>query len=432
MNKVTPYKKILIVTYVFPPTAGAGVQRPVKFVKYMSLLGWASIILTVKNASVPVKDFELLKDIPNRIKIIRTRTFEPSYNLKQKIQKNKVTNSRLKCNIRNLLSKLLIPDAQILWWPSLIPKLIVAIINYRPDCILVTAPPFSCTIPTVFISKIFKIPVVVDFRDEWIFNRENMENASKGKIAKFTDNYFEKYVVTRCSGFTAATNSYINAIRERHPSCVEENLVVTNGYDEDDFNKIAAVKKVNSKIRITYAGTVWRATSLKIFVESLKKALSRDPSLRNRVEVNIIGRVVEEEKKYFEDFKTESVINLINYLSHKDLIDEIYKSDILLLTLTDLPGANRIIPGKAFEYIASGKQILALIPNGETEELLKECCNNKAIIRPNDKQEIINYLLNIKSVYHSRMENTGVAKYSRLAQTRKLLVFIESLISRGH
>jgi hypothetical protein len=329
----------------------------------------------------------------------------------------------------------MLPDPQVLWWPDLIIKLVRIIRTERPRILYVTAPPFSSFLPVIFVGKMMKIPVILDYRDEWSFSRDQSENAVKHFLARRLDSIFESYVVTRCTAFTAANASYISSIYTAYPSVrKEKGFVVTNGFDEEDFDVAvhqSPVTRSGKQINIVYTGTVWKATSLSNFVVALKKLLIIYPNLREVVRVNIYGRVVNTEQYYLVDNDLNGIVQMHGYIAHADLMSETMAADILLLTLSDLPGAGKIITGKAFEYMASGKHILAIVPDGETKKLLTENYNKLSLAEANDVDEIYGALVDIVANIESVREANGkdVSRFSRRLLTSKLADIFNNVVA---
>ncbi len=188
-------KKVLIISYNFPPVGGAGVQRPVKFVKYLRDFGWEPVVLSVANPSVPVTDESLLKDIPSSVKLYRAKTLEPSYSVKNRIAHHDANwLDKSFSLLKKTVSPFILPDVQILWWPGLLLKLLIILLYEKPDVLFVSAPPFSSFVPVVSISRLFRVPAVLDYRDEWSFSRENWENSIKSSLARKLDYKLERYV----------------------------------------------------------------------------------------------------------------------------------------------------------------------------------------------------------------------------------------------
>ncbi|OGU23037.1 MAG: hypothetical protein A2X85_14335 [Geobacteraceae bacterium GWF2_54_21] len=418
--------KVVIVAYGFPPVGGAGVQRPVKFVKFLRRFGWEPVVLTVSNPSVPLLDTSMQKDIPADIKIYKARTLEPSYKAKQTFKAAKDTGGGLKALIKKYLSMFLLPDPQILWWPGLVVELIKVIKTEKPACLFVTAPPFSSFIPVAAIGKLFGIPVVLDYRDEWVFSRNTWENSSRASIAFFLDKVMERFVLNNCQAFTTATQSYIESIVTHYGDDLKsKGTVITNGYDADDF--VIPVIEPGSNlesniINIIYAGTVWKATSLDSFCRCLSQFLVLNPSMKKHVRLKVYGRVVAEERACLEDENIKEVTECYGYIEHDKLVAEMFNADILLLTLSDLPGANKIIHGKAFEYMASGRHIFALLPEGEVQKLISEHYGNVTIVHPDDDKAIyqaLDYLINNIDVVRN-LRGKDVTGFLRENLTAKL------------
>lgn len=375
-------KQVLVVAYAFPPVGGAGVQRISKFVKYLPGFSWKPIVLTVKNPSVPVEDIGLLKDIPRDVQVIHTITFEPSYSSKMKfsdVKNQKLSGfSRLAQIVKRIIRKIaqyvLIPDPQILWWPGASLGMIKILRKKDTDIIFVSAPPYSSLLLAVFWGRIFKVPVVVDFRDEWIFYRNSSENAAKGKIFDWFDRKMEGWVLRNATLITVASPAYSKTILRDWPNLDQGKIsTITNGYDSDDFEGIKPIhrgKDDNDKFIIVYTGTVWKATSLKTFSRSLDRAIKNGIELNKKVILRIIGRVVNDELPVISEIGQRIAVQLYGYLKHEEAISHMLACDALLLTLTDMPGAEKIIPGKTFEYLAIQKPIIALVPEGACKEIL--------------------------------------------------------------
>lgn len=419
--------KILFISYNFPPVGGAGVQRPVKFVKYLRNYDWEPIVLTVANPSVPNIDKTLEKDIPFGVKIIKAKTYEPSYENKQEFGSSQhPVIAGIKLILKKVIYQVLLPDLQMLWWPGLIRSLIKTIKKERPRCLYVTAPPFSSFVPVVMIGIIFGIPVVLDYRDEWSFSRNTWENSNKSWFASFIDKKLEGFVISQCAAFTAANSSYVSSLEKLYPQkTIGKGYVITNGYDDDDF-QITAIHRIalrdHLKIAFAYTGTVWAATSFKYIILALNSILKEQSELALRVSLKIVGRIVDNEALLFDNDLMKKIVTLLGYLDHDRVIEELDSADVLLLTLSDLPGAEKIITGKAFEYMASGKHIFAIVPDGETKELLTNNYDNVTTANPSDIQSIINgFSMIINNIEEIRLKRgKKIPQFLRRNLTAKL------------
>lgn len=425
-------KKVVVIAYGFPPVGGGGVQRPVKFVKYLREYGWEPLVLTVSNPSVPIIDESLLVDIPEGTKIFLSKTLEPSYRTKQQfvgIQSSGKFSA--KGWLKKVVSPFLLPDIQVLWWPGLFWRLFQVIKNEKPACLFVTAPPFSSFIPAVALGKLFRIPVVIDFRDEWSFSRQQWEHTVKTALAFKVDRILEGYAVRHCTRITAANASYINSLTDEYPEVDQHKcVVITNGYDTDDFVDIEEDLEINDRVTIVYAGTVWKGNSLEAFCSALKLLLDKIPDLARMLRVKIFGRIVEGHMAYLSDPIFQDIIELHGYKDHADIIQEICSADALLLAMTDLPGANKIIVGKVFEYMATGKHIFAIIPKCETSIILFNNYSNMTVLHPDDIKGIcdkLNHLIaNINSIRQVKCDD--ISQFSRNFLTKELVSVFEDII----
>ena len=432
-------KKVLFVTYALPPVGGASVQRTTKFIKYLKNFDWEPIIVTAKNPSVPVFDANLVRDIPFGTKVFRTRTFEPSYGVKQLFSERKGINKSAdnKKKLFTFLKGLVMtPDSQVLWWPGLIWGLLKVIWKERVDCLFVSAPPFSSLVPVVFLAKVFQKPVVVDFRDDWHFYRSHIENAIKGRFARALDRVLERYVIWNCSAFTAATESYARNISKRNALPKSKKAyVITNGFDRDDFEthrQVSSEKMNIQKIHLVYSGTVWRATSLDSFLRAVDILLTEIPKCKEQLHITIAGRVVKSESVNFENKRLKDVVNLKGYVPHNEAISLLLSADVLILSLADIIGASEIIPAKVFEYMATGKRILAIVPEGETSSLLRKAYNNASVFPPGAIDSIATYLLELlakpKLLEEKKVDVSD--KYEREYLTGKLAGVLSSVAEK--
>lgn len=427
--------KVLVVAYSFPPVGGAGVQRPVKFVKYLPSFDWTPVVLTVENPSVPLMDQGLTKDIPAGIRIYKARSLEPSYQAKQSFAGSTPDRAPglLKRLVKRIVSGVLLPDLQVLWWPGLLRELWRVIRLEKPQCIYVTAPPFSSFLPVILVGKLLRVPVVLDYRDEWVFSRTSWENSSKSRLALWIDGLMERWAVKNCSAFVAATQSYVTNIGKHYGTdLLPKGRVITNGFDTDDFSFDSTTQNANhgERISIVYTGTVWKATSLEFFCQVIETLLTEQPQLRSKLHIKVFGRVVDSEKCYLQSGLVGEVTECHGYVDHEKVVLEMVGADLLLLTLSDLPGAERIMHGKVFEYMASGKHILAMIPDGEVKRLLmRDYGNTTIVVKPGDVPAAVSslkdLLVNIDEI--RAQKGNDVSAYQRKNLTGNLVEVLNSV-----
>lgn len=420
-----------MVSYTFPPTGGAGVQRIVKFIKYMRNYGYEPVVLTVKNASVPLHDESLLKDIPEGITIIKAKTLEPSYKVKNFIleKRKKEWKNYFELIIRNLL----IPDPQVLWYPGII-KNILQLRKKKPDLIFVTAPPFSSLIAGIFAKIILKRPLVSDFRDEWVgfLAGSFWSNLSGNKrISLFLEKLLERFVVKASDLIIVASPGYVDTFKLKYGRLVENKIhCITNGYDPSDFSFGPDRKKYadildKDKFNIVYMGTVWPAVSLKYFLDGAMKTESKE-----LINLIVIGRITANEEPVIESYSNNLNIIKLGYCYHEKAVQIANRADALLVTLSPVEGTERIIPAKIFEYMAFRKPIIAIVPNGSAGDILKEY-SGSLIIHPLDKENISIKCQELINKWQSKCLDTindNIEKHTREMKTKTLCSVLDGIL----
>jgi glycosyltransferase involved in cell wall biosynthesis len=430
-------KRVLIIAYNFPPVGGAGVQRVSKFVKYLVRFNWESEVVTTANPSVPLKDDGLLSEIPDGVRVHRTKTLEPSYVLKTNMASADASSasvvSRLKRIVTSVVRFFLIPDPQILWWPHTAITLFKLLKSRTYNVIFASGPPFSSLVLSVFLGRFFGVPVVVDFRDEWSFSRNNWENSTKSAFVKWFDRVMEKWVVKNANAITVASPAYRTSFMAEYQKLDTEKIhVITNGYDPDDFvvSEHNGVEPDQEKrfFNFVYTGTVWKATSLKPFVQALEALLEERPELRNRIRVRVYGRVVGEEAICMEPLRLDGVISLFGYVDHKEVVREMQAADCLLLTLADLHGSDKIIPGKTFEFMVGKPSVLAIVPPGECSAIISSI-PGFFVVHPNDDSSLKMKICELATMTNGNLEKSSSPDYSRIVLTEHLANVLSAVIS---
>ena len=248
-------KKILIISYYWPPAGGPAVQRVVKYVKYLSEFNYQPIVLTVENPQVQAYDNSLLKEIPAEVEVIKTKSFQPFgiYKKLLGIDKNtsipkqvisKSENESFKSKIsRFIRANIFIPDARIGWFPYLVNKGLKICKEKNIDVIFSTSPPHSVHLGAKKIAKKTKIKWIADFRDPWVDAYWNLD-MSKMAFAEKLDKIFEKNVLKSADTITTVSEELINLFQARQKNNYE---LLHNG-----FEKINLTKKTSAKFEILF------------------------------------------------------------------------------------------------------------------------------------------------------------------------------------
>ncbi len=430
-------KKVLFLTYAFPPWASAGTARPTKFAKYLTDYSWEPIVVTVKEKYIRNVDNHLLKDVHN-IKIHRTSCL---FNLRKTtnnfISSDSFNNApfrkkkKLKYFImrllrvigRSLVIKLLIPDAVILWLPFALLKSLQICHKNKVDVIYATGGPFSLFLTAYLVNKFTHISYVLDFRDPWV----KMETRMKyGLRAKF-ERVLERKVVENASRVISA-NEIMTEDFVKHYNYMGNSKFTTinNGYDPDDFDQLNLKKNsLNnnpSKVKITYTGSVYSANnrSPKNFLLAVKNLLNDYPEMKYLIQITFVGLIDTKWKNWIKTCKLSDIVLIQGYVLRSESIRFMKDSDILL----NLNETKNQIGQKIFEYMVTGKPILALTPpDGACARIIKET-NSGIAVPPDDIQEISDALYklicDVRSGKQIRPKKKNILKYQRSVLTKQL------------
>jgi hypothetical protein len=369
-------RRALFIAYTFPPVGGAGVQRTTKFVKYLPQFGWAASVLTVSNPSVPVRDESLCRDVPPSTNVVRARTFEPSYSTKAALVRGGIAAGR-RSIVRRALHRAVIgvlqPDPQILWNGPAFLAGMRALRNAPHDAIVASAPPFSTLLLGAALSRAANIPLVLDYRDEWGVSNRYWENRQLRGPSVVLQHAMETYVLRR-AGVVLATSPRSAGELEALCRAAGASAPVThifNGFDPEDFDSTAAPRRSTGTWRLVYTGTLYNLMSPEPLVQAIATLARSRPELAARIELVFAGRRAAEQAERLARIAAVCRLQTHDYLPHADAIALMRSADALCVLLSDLPGSDRVIPAKLFEYIASRRPILAIAPRGDVWDLLR-------------------------------------------------------------
>jgi glycosyltransferase involved in cell wall biosynthesis len=374
-------RNVLLVSYHFPPVGGAGVQRPVKFVKYLREFGWDPTVLVAENPSVPVFDPSLVKDLPEALRLIRARTLEPAYAAKQSLagQPGRSTWSPLRWvrqMVRGAASLALQPDPQVLWLPAAYRAARRALAATPHSAILATAPSYSNLLLGAWLKRQTGLPLVLDYRDEWDLSSHYLEHSRRDIWSQTVQQRMQRWILRQADAIVATTRRSTAHLLERARQAGSHafGACVYNGFDPCDFEpslEINATIPRSERFRIVYTGTLWNLTSIAPVVTALEQLLAERPDLAEQIELVAVGRKTPEQAALLARLNGTAVrLVTVDYCDHETAIAWMQSADALLLLLTDGPGADRVAPAKLFEYLAVGRPILGVVPNGETAEIV--------------------------------------------------------------
>ncbi len=427
-------KKVLIITYYWPPSGGSGVQRWLKFVKYLPSFGWKPYVFTPENPSFELKDESLLKDVPKEAEVIRFPIWEP-YSLfnflsgkRKESGKTFIPGSGKQSLFQKfsvwLRGNFIIPDPRVFWVRPSVKFLSEYLKENQITTIITTGPPHSIHLIGLKLKK--KNPSLkwlADFRDpwsEWGF----LDSIGAGVIAKALHRRLERKVLQAADKVITITPFYVKQFERLSGRTVN---LLTNGFDEADFKNFT-VKKTD-KFLIRHIGIVNEKCDPRPFMKALRQLCNENDEIKGSIVVEFVGEV---HPLFIEFVKTDPTLTTRTKFTatvpHRELIDIYGTSSMLLLILNGYKNAEGYMPGKLFEYLATGLPILGVGPSvGNAATVLNE---TKAGVMM-EGESIISMketlTLQFKNWKNETLSTKTVqsGKYSRRAVTEQLVELLE-------
>lgn len=435
-------KRVLFISYPFPPVGGAGVQRTTKFVKYLGHYGWQPSVLTVANPSVPAFDDSLLKDIPAGTVVCRAKTWEPSYAVKRTVSASNRNGSLDRGGARRLVggaarwlgNVLLQPDVQVLWMPEAVRQGRRLLRRAPHAAIVASGPPFSTFLIGAALSRHSGLPLILDYRDEWGLNYANSENRGLDPLSRRIQTRMQRQAIRVARALVATTQSSagtLDELRKKARSAADVTWIY-NGFDADDFPVEPETRLAkNERYRLTYVGTLWNLTTVGPLVEAVRRLAQRSPSLAAGLELVFAGRRTPGQQEMLDSLKALPCRVVEHpYVHHHEAINLVRCADGLCLLLANVPGAERVVPAKVFEYMAARRPILAIAPPGEAWSLLDDYPAAHRFA-PHDIEGICGFLANAIRDHGSGKFQASVrwngSRYDRKSQAGQLAQLLNSL-----
>ncbi len=425
-------KKLLVIVYYWPPCGGVGVQRWLRFIKYLPQHGWEPTVLTTKNGDYPAIDESLLSSVPKGIKIIRTQTptFSGMYRRFSKKDESKIPHGSLEINSTDSPFKkisiwirlnLVIPDARKIWNKFAYQAARKELLTNKYNAVITTGPPHSTHLIGLKLKKKYKINWIADFRDPWT-QMGYLKNVKRLKITSCFDGLLENKVVKTCDAVIAASQKIISDL-----SCSPDKIhLITNGFDPQDYKEITK-EKINRNFNLNYFGTLPPESNP---VSVLEAVIQLNKMGVTNTKMNFWGNISEEVKEQLNKFDDSGIVKFYKHIAHNKAIELMSNSSMLLLIINNVKNNEGIITAKIFEYMGSGVTILGIGPtNSEPATILQETGSGK-MFQYERVDEIADHIKTIYKLWQQGKEtgSKDIEKYSCVNLTKKLDVVLEKFI----
>ena len=411
-------KKILMIAYSFPPIAGGGVFRTLKFVKYLPTFEWQPIVLSIKKTKYKNMDKSLLKEIPDIVKTYRTITLE------NKVYRH--AGSFFGFNPKWYQ----IPCATFFeWYIFAVQKAKKIIKEEKPDVIYSTSPPITSLLIGLTLKQKIGLPWIIDFRDPWTqnFSKKYPSDAHK----KFEEK-LEKKVLIHADKIIVNTEANRIDLLKKYPDITKDKcIVITNGYDPEDFEDVK--KSKTSKFTIANVGSFYGSMNPENFLKAIQQLLTEKPNIKDKIKIVFAGHNDKKTTNLLKTTELKEIIDKKGYVSYKKSIEIMTNSDILLYILpSNNRDAERVLAQRIFNYLAAQKPILGLVPDGESANLIKKT-NSGVVVDPQNIEEIKQTISSMydkweQNTLHFDSNNSEVKKYDRRELIKMLTDAIEEIV----
>ncbi|MBI1804574.1 MAG: glycosyltransferase [Ignavibacteriae bacterium] len=412
------HRNVLVIAYYFPPMGLSGVQRTLKFVKYLPQFGWQPTVLTVTPTGYYAQDYTLLEEIhPLHIDVERVGSLDPNWLFRKK-GVVKMPSERMRKILTFFSDSLFIPDNKIGWKRQAVKAAEKLFEKKKFDIIFATAPPFTDFLIGAELAEKFRKPLVIDYRDVW---HEYPYKYYPTPLHRWMNARLEKKVLHRASRIITTNRRVKELILIRY-KFLEYNdvIIIPQGFDPGDFRSNAAAIQKSNKMRLTHAGVFYGDRSPIYFLQALKQVFSDAPYLKDRIEACFVGNFHESDMKLVRLMGLEGNVTVTGYLDHAHCVQYLQSSDVLWFMVNN----DRQSPGKLYEYLGARKPVLACVPSrGFVRQTLQEA-RGTIIVEPTDAKGIASAILQFYEQYAQKKlpqpKADVIEKYNRIELTREL------------
>lgn len=437
-------KRVLIISYYWPPTGGSGVQRWVKFAKYLPEEGWQPVIYTPENPEQLTKDTSLEAEVPEETEVIKTHIIEPYELYKKVLRKSGHSKEAVEVNPVNAQHKSLLqkaamwvrgnlfrPDPRCLWIRPSVRFLKKYLAEHPVDLIVSTGPPQSMHLIGLRLARETGLPWIADFRDPWtrIFYFKHLQ------MTKATERWHEKMekkVLDEASAVVAVSPLVQQEFQAMTDTPIE---LITNGFDECDFEGSECTEAYGGpekNFTITHTGLFAADGNPTVLWDVLSEKCAKDEQFRKFLKIKLIGKNDEQIIKALEDRGLKDMLEDMGYQPHSAAVQEQRTASVLILPLRKEPEYKAVLPGKLFEYLASFRPVLGIgQTDGAMAMILNETKTGK-VIDWEDKEGISEY---IEKCWERHLEGrlttegADLSHFTRRSLTRRMVQLFERLAS---
>lgn len=451
VSSVSQDRHVLVVAYLFPPIGGIGVQRALKFIRYLREFGYEPIVLTTEHAYSSTMDASLLDQIPKHIQIVRVA--DPLARIMQKTSgvmgntvpvnldlsstsvkgrsKGNGIKQKLKQTLKKLRDTVCVPDESIWWsWKAIrVARQLVK--EYQVECVFTTSSPVSAHLVGWMTKNWTRVKWIADFRDPWT---DNMHFVA-GPFRRRFERWLEASVMNCADAITTVTEGFCDLFAKRYPQIRHKTKVIRNGVDPEDFPIVERLP-ITGPITFLYAGILYPKRSPEVFLRALAQCIAEGKIKHEDICIQFAGVFdypgQTGNSELVRELGLQEVVEQLGYLKHDEVAVRMMQAHALLLIGDADPDAGLYIPGKLYEYIFAERPILALMQQGEGTKLIEQYAAGKVVSTNNlhDVAEAIEQMVQDIRQTHEMpaLKRASLFSLTRQAQTEQLAQLMNHVI----
>ncbi len=430
-------RRLLLISYYFPPSGGPGVQRTLKFAKYLREFGWDPTVLSVnpEHAAYPSIDESLAEEVPAGIRVVRTRSWDPygAYATLTGRKKSDAVSVSFsgegRPNLRQRAGRwfrgnVFLPDARVGWVPFALPAAKRLLRDGSYDALMTTGPPHSTHLIGLLLRGDARIPWLVDLRDPWT-TIDFSHLLPTSAMARRVDSAMEKRVLSSADRVAIVSPFLADHLQSRHVRVYD---VIMNGFDSTDFERTTDVGE--GEFTVSYMGSMDTSRN----PEALWRALSEPDMRQLPLRVRLIGNVDPTVLDSVVSRGLDDRVEVVGQVDHAESTRLMCSSSLLLLVINRTPLANGIVPGKGFEYIGSGRPVLAIGPTAGDAAAVMRDTGAGQMFDYDDAEGVQRFLMEHVTAWMNGAPLGGASPeraeaYSRQNRTRQLAQLLDELCS---
>jgi len=373
-------RRVLLLSYYFPPAGGPGVQRALKFVKYLPEVGWTPTVLTVRKGAFPAHDRSLADDVPTEATVHRTPSLDPHWfyarltgRSDDEVNVGSVEGQEetwMETVARWIRANFFLPDARVGWVPFAVWRGCRLIAEANVDAILTTGPPHSTHLAGAALQALTAVPWVADFRDPWT-DINYYDELPHTRWARRLDAALERMVLRRARAVTTVSPTWRNLlVQKTDRSATDAVTVVQNGFDVDDLSPGGAAPATDA-FEVTHVGSLYASRNPTGLWRALRRL--RDEGAVPALRIRLVGTVDPNVREALAAQGLMDVTEIIPYVPHDEAVAYMRRAGLLLLSIEAFPQDEGMITGKIYEYLAAGRPVVGVgPPDGDAAALLRK------------------------------------------------------------